>query len=136
MKLFFLLITINFFSCSNLRNSTKENHYQHIYQITKIDSINNWYIIYANKQDSIFKIVSGKARCKSPKNKLKIGNCYNFSMYSIWRAPIKIGELTIANYPDTRGFSLDKETVVFMEDSIHDLCSTKNLKGLCYVKNP
>jgi hypothetical protein len=95
------------------------------YKISKIDSINEVYIIYAIRNDSIFKIVSEKENggCK----KIKKGHTYDLECQSLITGVS--GKLHIA------GVKFNG-TLIKLEGGkvVWDLFYCENLKGLCLVK--
>jgi hypothetical protein len=96
-------------------------------EIIKIDSIDNIYLLYAKRNDSIVKIVSLKLKDMNC-NQIKVGDRYN----------LKINSFFSKNYPqklDIKGFKVSN-TIIKLEKNgvIWDLFSSKNLKGLCYMK--
>jgi len=145
MKIIFVTIICIFFisnlSC-NTKNIISEQDEQGEYLITKIDSINNWYVIYAIKDKSKYKIISKKTN-KKRCNEIAVGKSYNFilrSMYEIKResAPIIDGvKLFPQNYLHLFPcFHVDDETDICIElaNGIYDLYFCDNLKGLCLRK--
>lgn len=124
--LFFLCLV----SCTMFKKySSKDREY---YKVTKLDSINNYYLIYAMKGDSIFKIVSEKNYVNSCK-KIEIGKSYYLELISMSSTAPSIGGIKISpvNYLDVKCFYFSKNTKICKEDGIDELYSTKNLKGLC-----
>jgi hypothetical protein len=107
-----------------------------IFTVLKIDSINNYYLIYAKRKNQWFKIVSKKDNILID-SRIKISNDYKFSLHSIWNEKIMIGGINVSpsQTPHVTCLGFDKETTVCIErDSINDLFITKNLKGLKYIK--
>jgi hypothetical protein len=107
--------------------------FQHInsdstFEILKIDSIENVYVIYAKKRDSIVKIVSkrnGLCNC----NPIVKGGFYD----------LQINSLFPKKFPQKRDIAGIKYnfTLIRLEDTggvIWDLFRTKNLNGLCFIK--
>ncbi len=97
------------------------------FEIVKIDSIDNIYLVYAKRNDSIVKIVSLKQKVKNC-NQVLIGNKYNFKIESFFSK----------NYHqklDIKGFKVSN-TIIKLEKNgvIWDLFSTINLEGLCYIE--
>ncbi len=61
-------------------SQTKPNE---LYLIKKIHSLNNWNVIYASKQDSVYKIVVHKESVTTPNcRKLIKGHYYNLVLHS------------------------------------------------------
>ena len=147
MKIFWTLFFFGVctFSCNN-KNAPKsslaiiqsaDTDRDFSYEVYKIDSINNFYLIYAKKSDSIFKIVSSKTtntNCES----IKLSQKYNFSLHSIWTQPIMIGNVNVSpsQTPHVTGLRYDDSTTIWIDRAkgIYDLYSCDNLQGLCYLK--
>lgn len=134
MKKYLLLIIILFTSCGQFKHLKTDNSG---YAVFKIDSLNNYYLIYAKQKDSTYKIVSKKEKPLFGYRKVKIGNIYDFTLHSrTSQAPIINGvKMSPINYMDVRCFRFDKETDICKEDGIYDLYSADNLKGIYYKKN-
>jgi hypothetical protein len=97
------------------------------FEIIKIDSIENVYLIYAKRNDSLVKIVSAKEYESSCK-KITIGGKYELKISSI-----------VYQFPGKRHISGVKfnNTIVRMEGGnvIWDLFISENIKGLCFLPN-
>jgi hypothetical protein len=96
-------------------------------EIIKIDSINNIYVLYAKRNDSLVKIVSMKQidnNCKQ----IEIGHIYNLKIKSFFSD-------NFHQKLDIKGFKVSN-TIIKLEGNgvIWDLFSTENLKGLCYIE--
>lgn len=107
------------------------------YLIKKIDKNNSWYIIYAERKDTLFKIVS-YAESKVDENckKIVVGGKYDFELKSKKEnAPI-IGGVKLDPVGYTGCYEFDKETTICLEPKrgIYDLFYTNDLKGICYLK--
>ena len=110
------------------------------YEVSKIDSLNNYYFIYLKRSDSVFKLVSQKKvvlNCQ----KIEIKRKYIFELISIWNQPIMINGVDVSpsTTPHVNCIGLDNTTKVCLERSsgINDIFYAKNLTGLCIVKvNP
>jgi len=105
------------------------------YMVTKLDSINNYYLIYATKNDSVFEIISKKertAKCKT----IKKGSNYSFKLKSMRDNAHTIGGIKISpmNYLDIQCFQFDENTKICKEEGIYDLYFAKNINGLCFKK--
>lgn len=114
-----------FFCSCSLRRDKASNI--SMYRITKIDSISNAYFIYAQKNDSMFKIVSIKDSIHSCKN-VFVGNYYMFRLTS-WHSTRqnKLANVDgIYNGGEIIGY--------YNEDIVQDLFFAQNLKGLCHTK--
>jgi hypothetical protein len=113
------------FKCSSV--IPPQGEFKDEFRILKIDSIENVYIIYARRNDSIFKIASKKVlslNCQT----IKIGEDIRLKIVSVFlpeefhvkmrTAGVKIEGVLIP---------IEEETIV------RDLYLTENLKGLCYL---
>ena len=136
MKQAFLSIMIlSFLSCSGVKQINLVPD-KDSYKVNKIDSKNDWYFIYASRNDSTFMIVSKKVEVTNPDwEKIRPDNYYNFKLSSI--IPVINGVKMIpVNYLDFAGIELDKQTYVNInpDKGIFDIYSTDNLKGLFFIK--
>lgn len=105
------------------------------YTVTKLDSVNNWYFIYATRNDSTFKIVSMKNYSCDCKN-IIVGRNYNFVLQKRFENVLSKEGLKLLplNYSDIKGVSFDVDTDVFVvvEKEVYGLYSCKKLFGLCF----
>lgn len=114
----------------------KDNNCMEVeYKVIKIDSIKNWFFIYATRNDSTFKIVSIKVQnCEC--QKILEGRLYQFKLKKrIENVLTKEGmKILPMNYADIFGTSFDPNTDIFVprEKNIYGLYSCEDLKGLCY----
>lgn|GEM_PF-1344359 len=105
------------------------------YKVYKIDSINSFYLIYAKRNDSLYKIVSKKATIISC-NKIEKDGEYDFNLHSRL-SDRRIGnkEILPQNSLLVNCFSYDDSTTICLErDSINDLFYADNVKGLCFER--
>lgn len=125
----FILTFIVFVSC----NSAKRDH-SSIYtrcKILRIDSLNNYYVIYAKTKDSTYKIISEKqvnAACK----KIQTNKHYNLNLKSFKSlAPIINGVKMY--FPDVDCYYFFEDTHICLEKDkgIYDLHIAENINGLC-----
>jgi hypothetical protein len=103
------------------------------YRVYKIDSINDYYLIYARRGHSIFKIVSKKERTNKCSG-IVVDDFYKFRLHSMMkvngRSIIPANEIM-----ELSGWRIDNSTTVNFEgDSIRDLYYGDNIKGLCFIK--
>lgn len=114
---FALLFTINAmtFCCSD-RGSSKNvlpNKLDTLYEVYKIDSTNNHYLIYATLDSTKYKIVSRVIETSSGET-IKKGGHYYFKLLSL-----------LLDYPIIPGprecIRLDKSTIICTEDSIPNI---------------
>lgn len=105
------------------------------YKVYKIDSINTYYLIYAKRRDTLYKIVS-KKEAAIYLDKIKINMSYEFKLHSSLLNR-KIGNTTILpqNSLLVNCFSYDDKTQICLEgDSIRDLYHADNIKGLYFIE--
>ena len=132
----FLGCTFLFFqlSCSDHKQKVVlnlEKNVNDFYSVYKIDSINNYYLIYTLRKNIHYKIVSQKT--PDAKGELiKKGNYYDFKVFSLLHLiddsiPIMgpVGCIEVAE---------NTEICVETEDSIYDVFHARNIKGL-YFEN-
>ena len=147
MNKILIAIFIFFFSCMNSKFNNNNNTLQvksiklindsSLFKVYKIDSINNYYLIYAKRRDTFYKIVSQKWFNYNCKN-IIIGSKYSFILTSIWNTPIIIENENVSPSMilHVTCLSFDKKTNICLErDSINDLFSASNVKGLCFIKD-
>jgi hypothetical protein len=96
-------------------------------KVYKIDSINDYYVIYIVKDKYRYKVIS-KKKSQSGCNIIKPNNTYDLQISYIFGAIG--GGVFKANCLD-----VDARTQVCLEDSIIDLCYAENLNGLCINNN-
>jgi hypothetical protein len=137
MKILLIIVSILFIGFSCKSNKTSSNDYkvysqvnnrtlsENKFEIIKIDSIENIYLIYAKKRDSIFKIATDKIRDSDCK-KIKKNEFYELEIKSIF-SPNFHQKL------DITGFKFSGTLIKFGDEgTVWDLFSCKNFKGLCY----
>lgn len=92
------------------------------YEIYKIDSIGNYYLIYALKGDSLFKIVSVKETASNC-TRIQLGHSYKIKFFP---------SANEENLIDLGGIIINDSTIIDIErDSILELSFAKNINGLC-----
>jgi hypothetical protein len=96
-------------------------------KVYKIDSINDYYLIYIVKEKYRYKVISKKS-VQSGCIIVKPGNKYDLQITYVFGA---IG----GGVFKPNCLDVDAGTRVCLEDSIIDLCYAKNLKGLCVDDN-
>jgi len=129
-----VIIGCKIHTTKNSNESRRKNDKNHKYRVYKIDSINSFYLIYARKGDSLFKIVSKKDKNLLCKN---IGNnrYYEFNLHS-QTGEYKIGNVVVPVSLHVDCFAYDDSTSICLErDSIRALYHADNIKGLCFLKN-
>lgn len=103
------------------------------YKVYKIDSINNYYLIYANRGKELFKIIVKKERVKRGK-KIMVNKFYPFHLQSI--LSVNGQSIIPANQiMELSGWRIDDSTTIRFEgDSIRDLYHADNIHGLYFTK--
>ena len=110
-----------------------------LYEVAKIKKVNDWYFIYLNKNDSVFKVVSKEHLDKNSLagyNKIKKNGKYNLILQSyIDTSPI-INGYKIIPQGYTGAYQLDSITNVSLEpqNNIYDIYYSPDLNGLYYLK--
>ncbi|WP_177733519.1 hypothetical protein [Flavobacterium inviolabile] len=102
---------------------------QNIYEISKLDSIENVYLVYAKKNDSIFKIMSSKDHISNC-TPIKKGDLLELKLKSTFRENFN-------QRRDIAGVNFNGTIIRFekAEGIVRDLFVTDNIKGLCYIKS-
>jgi hypothetical protein len=109
---------------SSLDTGTKQK-LDKIYKISKIDSLENVYLIYAKSNDSIFKIVSQKLVLPDCKP-IQLGESYNLKIISAFPE-------NFSQKRDKYGIKMYNTLIKLKKGIVWDLFVTENLKGLCYI---
>ncbi|WP_345989650.1 hypothetical protein AAEU33_18895 [Chryseobacterium sp. Chry.R1] len=133
MKKIIFVVVVSFvlYACGVKPQSTASYNYR----ITKIDSIENTYLVYAEKVDinikntAIIKIASAKAKTNCDrKNLITVDKNYKLK-------PISLYPKNLVSH-NLRGITYNGTLVPFDRDYNikKDLFITENLKGLCYKK--
>lgn len=126
----FLFIII---TCSPTRNKETINNQNHL--VTKIDSINNYYVIYTKQNNQNYKFVSEKSSTGC-RDKIVVGKKYDFNMKSIFEFKIKDKDTVkeITNHVNIDCIILGETKICKeYENEIFDVYTSKNLEGLCYT---
>lgn len=125
--LLFLFIFLFCWSCKVPKKAFLTASQGEIYQISKIDSIDNVYLVYAMRNDSTFKVISKKEQ-NIQCTQVRIGSNYSLSLES-WFLP---EEFYVKNR--ITGVKFENVLITVERDSVvGDIFITKNLKGLCYI---
>ena len=114
--------------------SQRESDVNATYRITKVDSTGNYYLIYALRNDSLFKIVSkknGQKDCKS----IMINNSYDLQLRSDFSdVPLNDGTFSAKRSLLVSCFGYDSVTTIcYDSDCVRDLFHSDNISGLCVV---
>lgn len=98
------------------------------YEIQCIDSVNNYYLIQVQRNDSVFLVLSIKSDFKNT-HKLKIGAYYNLKLKSVCT-------FDLIQKQDLSGIEYDGILIDFSDyvSVIHDLFICERIKGLYIQK--
>jgi hypothetical protein len=98
-----------------------------LYTVKKLDSVNQFYLVYLERNDSVFKVLSKKEEVINCQP-FQIGENYEFKLIS-WFKPEEIHlKLRMS------GVKIENAYITIERDSVvGDLFTTENLKGLCYI---
>lgn len=139
MKKLIILTTLGLFiACSSTRiNRSPQNkkEFHTLYMIKKIKKEKSFFIIYAERNDSTFKIVS-KANLSDliDCEKIKKGNSYNLVLEKIFPSDSLFG-IPVSPNLGIKGYSIDNGQVIMLEEKSHNkIYSALNLNGLCVEK--
>ncbi|PUZ29390.1 hypothetical protein DCC81_08060 [Chitinophaga parva] len=125
-------------SSSNMANAQNYRREERKgYTVYKVDSINSYYLIYARKADSIYKIVSKRGGNHGDNLvRIAVDSTYNFILHSsLLNRKIGNAVLLLQNTLLVNCFSYDNETRICLEgDSIRDLYNAEDIKGIYFIK--
>ena len=137
MKKIILILILISFSCKSkkdIQETTSSKFELGIdinAKISKIDSIENYYLVYIENDKNYFKIVSDKEQQK-PFNsiKVKIGKNYTFKVRQLTGFPPKTqNQYSVMNYLDLERCVDFKNTKICTEARF-EIATSSNLKGL------
>jgi len=97
-----------------------------LYEVIKIDSTDNYFLITLEKEKEVFLVVSSKKRIKKRKEiKVKESYCFKLTVHN-WQSemPRNLTNVSIAI----------EDKVIWSSEDNYNLYQTKNLKGLNYKK--
>ncbi len=119
-------------------NNEKDSQYkQDDYQICKIDSIKNWYLIYAVRNDSIFKIASMK-KTHEECERIIIGKKYNFLLQKRLENVLSSNGLKMLpiNYLHIEEQNFNDSTDIFIkyEEGVYGIYTCENLEEICFMQ--
>ena len=135
-----VLILILLSACANSKISGNIPQNDSLYSIKAIDSVNNWYMIYAKRGDSVYKIVVKKENYQNYdcQQTIKIGRSYKLELHSRKNAVLEINGIKInpVNPLDVQCYTYDENTNICIEPKkgIYDLYHTNNIRGLCFIE--
>jgi len=132
----YVLAIILFHSCSITRNATMSNH-DTGYKIKKIEKNKDWYIIYAEREYTLYKIVSysyPEDKTTEDCKKIKVGRSYAFELISRKEGLPDDLKQYVPSFRTCYTFYNDTQICIEPENFIYDLFLTDDLRGLCYIK--
>lgn len=133
MRYIFLLLIVCY-ACSQTKHAISDNNIpDNTYKIGKIVDEKSYFIIYAQRNDSIFKIVSQKQEIKRiPCVNIEVGKSYNLRLRIIFPHDSILGYKTMNNL-DISGTVLKGGVTVTIEERSHyRIYESEDLSGLCY----
>lgn len=131
--LIFILLFFISISCIQ-KKYIKQNHIletSELYRICKIKNKKSFFIIYANRNDSIFKIVSSKNKKKSNCEKIKIKREYALDLIKIFPLDSIMGYAIAPNLGIVFTYGEENQIVRTEEKSNFAIYRANNLNGLC-----
>jgi hypothetical protein len=130
-----ILFLFLFLSCNNTKHivSKEDNSQYSLYRITKIKEYKSYYLVYANRNDSVFKIISNKESIYSSGEKIRSKRQYDIELRKIFPDDSIFG-IPMAPNLEIRGIGMSDGTIVNIEEKSHNtLYSADNLDGV-YLK--
>jgi hypothetical protein len=127
--LLFTIILLFFSSCLEETQNGKKNdnlYEQTLYRVDKIDSINNYYLIYASKEDTSYKIISKKKQTKSG-IKIQVKGIYDFRLNSMLSDEFSYCAGIVSF------IMLDSGTKISVIDTVYKFRSSSNIEGLYFL---
>ena len=134
--LLLLFITSMFIGCSVMNNNSlcreDKSNRTTLFKIKSIKNKGEFYIIYAKRNDSLFKILTDP-KVKAIGEKIKVGRYYDLKLKKIFPHDSIFG-IAIAPNAGIVGFDYG-ETTIYKEKRSHNIVyEAKNLNGL-YLDN-
>lgn len=102
-----------------------------LYRIRKIKRLRNLFIIYAERNDSIFKIVSLQENHSKCEFLIKKNKCYKLKLHSRFEHPFLGHDFPVSNRLLVTHYDYYGTLVSVEDKSRRDLYTAENLKGLC-----
>ncbi len=134
--LLLLLFTSMFIGCSVMNNNSlcreDKSNRTTLFKIKSIQDKGKFYIIYAKRNDSLFKILSDP-KVKANGEKIKVNHYYKLELKKIFPRDSIFG-IAIAPNAGIVGFDYGGKTIYKEKKSHNIVYRAKNLKGL-YLDN-
>lgn len=133
MKYIFLLL-IFFMSCTQIKNVPLKNYEStQLFEILKIKENKSYYIVYAQRNDSLFKILSDKNKRDAALKEIRVKEKYVLELIRIFPTDTLLG-LPVAPNLGIK-YILKDNTSIGIEGKFHNaIYRAKNLDGLAIVK--
>lgn len=134
-NLAFLVIIGLFIACSTAQRNLNSINFEEVnsnYRIKKIEDEKSFYIIYAVRNDSTFKIISNvidinPLDCEN----IQVGKAYFLDLKVIFPSDSLLGKPFAPNL-GIKGYSLNNEKKIMLEKKSHNKIYTAlNISGLC-----
>ncbi|MEE1944589.1 hypothetical protein VRU48_05685 [Pedobacter sp. KR3-3] len=119
------IVSLAFLQCK-VFHRTQNN----AFKVYRIDSIQSYYLIYAQKGELRYKIVSKKVdnECKS----IKVNGLYAFDIHSMSQVN-GVSTIPSASKYEVSGMAVDNTTTINVENETQwDLFYADNIAGLCF----
>lgn len=129
-----MLLIVLFSSCVGKKTPTIERE-NNGFLVERVKRKGDWHIIYASKQDTLYKIVSKRTKVVMGLcDKIKIGKKYEFVLQSQKDFAPTINGVKINPVNFSGCYYYSEKTLICLEpeNGIWDLYTAKNIKGLYY----
>lgn len=137
MKKLIVLFAVGslFIACAatrSVQNSQNNDETSLLYKIKKIKNEKSFYTIYAERNDSTFKVISNVVNLNTLGcEKIKPGNFYNLDLKVIFPSDSLFGKSVAPNL-GVKGYKINNDKVVMLEKESHNkIYIALNLYGLC-----
>ncbi|WP_298753793.1 hypothetical protein [uncultured Psychroserpens sp.] len=133
---YLLILIIVLFSCNNKKsiiNESKVQESKQNYKVFKVDSIGSFYLIYLNKGNLNYKVISEMQSEKKANELIEVGKEYSLSLSSVFNQKLKIKDKKVRAVPlmvDCIQFEKNINICKEKELGINDLHYTSDLSGL------
>lgn len=131
MKLFLIIFCICLPFLSHSQNGQNRGV---SFTIEKIDSVDNWYFIYARYEKDLYKIASKRSKAPGDCSKIEVSQKYILKIVTMRERLKKVSgrDTNISFQYHVRCFGLGEGEKVCLEDGVKDLAFADDLNGLCY----
>lgn len=134
MRYTILLLLIPLMTCAQISYVPKKNSEPTLlFEIFKIKEKKSYYIVYAQRNDSLFKILSYKNKCVADLKEIRVKEKYELELIRIFPTDTLLG-LPVAPNLGIKCILKDN-TSIGIEGKFHNaIYRAKNLNGLAIVK--